>query len=77
MRYGMRRQDIPLLNCSLLHQQDILRSLPGITSSNYWKVMRRVRNLRSLMEMTLEELTNLLGPESAGKLHEFIHQTGP
>ncbi|KAI9226707.1 MAG: hypothetical protein DHS80DRAFT_18332 [Piptocephalis tieghemiana] len=57
--------------------QDILRSLPGITSSNYWKVMRRVRNLRSLMEMTLEELTNLLGPESAGKLHEFIHQTGP
>ncbi|KAI8914895.1 hypothetical protein DFJ77DRAFT_463850 [Powellomyces hirtus] len=53
---------------------DILRSLPGITSKNYRYVMSKVRDLRELSQMTLQECQALIGSEFGRLLHEFFRK---
>ncbi|TPX41493.1 hypothetical protein SeMB42_g05553 [Synchytrium endobioticum] len=53
---------------------DVLRSLPGITSKNYRHVMCEVKDLKTLSEMTLEDLQKIIGNEFARKLHEFFNK---
>lgn len=53
----------------------LLRSLPGIDSQNLVRVMRKVRNVATLLTMSLEEMTNVLG--NAGKaslLYNFVNE---
>ncbi|KAJ1554139.1 hypothetical protein HK096_004872, partial [Nowakowskiella sp. JEL0078] len=52
--------------------QDMLRSIPGITSKNYWNVMRRFPTLRALAESTQDELQDVIGELNACKVHEFF-----
>jgi DNA excision repair protein ERCC-4 len=54
--------------------QDILLSLPGITTKNYLLISRSVRDLAELCEMTVDELSHLIGQEAGRQLHNFIHK---
>ncbi|KAI8149173.1 hypothetical protein BJV82DRAFT_209509 [Fennellomyces sp. T-0311] len=53
--------------------QDILRSLPGVTSKNYKVLMNAVDNLQELFGLSQDEIKKLIGEEPARKLHTFIH----
>ncbi|KAF9110385.1 hypothetical protein BGX27_006437 [Mortierella sp. AM989] len=57
-----------------LTPQDILRSLPGITSKNYKHVMSNVENIRELAGMELTRLSALLGEGPAQTLWNFFHK---
>lgn len=53
----------------------LLRSLPGIDSQNLNRVMRKVRNVGTLLTMSLQEMTDVLG--NAGKanmLYSFVNE---
>ncbi|KAJ3161349.1 hypothetical protein HDU86_007131 [Geranomyces michiganensis] len=51
---------------------DVLRSLPGITSKNYRRVMSQVRDLKALSELDLEGCCALVGKEFGTQLHAFF-----
>ncbi|KAG9063825.1 hypothetical protein KI688_003937 [Linnemannia hyalina] len=57
-----------------LTPQDILRSLPGITSKNYKQVMRHVESIRELAELDVASLSNIVGEGPAKTLWEFFHK---
>lgn len=55
--------------------KSLLRSLPGIDSHNLVAVMRKVRNVVSLVTMSKQELTDVLGsPAKAALLHNFVNE---
>jgi len=54
----------------------ILKRLPGITEENCREVMDKVDNLYELTRLTLPELSNIIGPQNAKKLHKFFQQQG-
>jgi ERCC4-type nuclease len=52
-----------------------LRSLPGVDGNNATSVMRNVRSVSALLNMTLAEMTQVLGSHgNAKKLHEFANE---
>ena len=51
--------------------------MPGITSFNYTKITNNVKNLQELCNMTLEQLTSLLGVNSAQQLYDFFNDSPP
>ncbi|KAG0068403.1 hypothetical protein BGZ89_004769 [Linnemannia elongata] len=57
-----------------LTPQDILRSLPGITSKNYKQVMRHVESIRELAELDVASLSNIIGEGPAKTLWDFFHK---
>ncbi|KAI1315066.1 hypothetical protein EDD11_001359 [Mortierella claussenii] len=57
-----------------LTPQDILRSLPGITSKNYKQIMNNVESIRELAEMDVSQLAGLLGEGPAQTLWNFLHR---
>ncbi|GJJ69930.1 DNA excision repair protein ERCC-4 [Entomortierella parvispora] len=57
-----------------LTPQDILRSLPGITSKNYKRVMSSVGSIRELAELDMDGLSSILGEGPAQTLWNFIHK---
>jgi len=57
-----------------LTPQDILRSLPGITSQNYKKVMNSVENIRELAELDLGSLSSIIGEGPATTLWNFFRK---
>ncbi|KAF9913274.1 hypothetical protein EC991_000036 [Linnemannia zychae] len=57
-----------------LTPQDILRSLPGITSKNYKQVMRNVENIRELAELDVASLSNIIGEGPGMTLWNFFHR---
>lgn len=58
-----------------LTPQDILLSLPGINTNNFRAVMNSVTDLAQLSQMTVQQLTPLIGPINAKKLVSFFKQT--
>lgn len=54
--------------------QDILRSLPGITSRNYHHVMSKVDSMEKLVELELKEIQALIGVEAGNTLYSFINR---
>jgi DNA excision repair protein ERCC-4 len=55
--------------------QEMLRSLPGITSKNFRYVMRKTENLEELLsQMTVEQLGEMIGLEAARQLLNFASQ---
>lgn len=53
----------------------LLRSLPGIDSQNMMHVMRKVRNVSSLIAMSKEEMIELLGNTGKGtQLYNFVNE---
>ncbi|KAG0212587.1 hypothetical protein BGX28_006023 [Mortierella sp. GBA30] len=57
-----------------LTPQDILRSLPGITSKNYKLVMSKVESIRELAEMDFTSLKGILGEGPAQTLWNFFNK---
>lgn len=54
--------------------QDILLSLPGITTKNFRLVSNSVRDLAELFELELDEIQHLIGIEAGRKLFEFCNK---
>ncbi|KAG0025165.1 hypothetical protein BGZ82_010184 [Podila clonocystis] len=57
-----------------LTPQDVLRSLPGITSKNYKQVMSSVQNIRELADLDIAGLSAILGEGSAQTLWNFLNK---
>ncbi|EAU93561.2 hypothetical protein CC1G_02791 [Coprinopsis cinerea okayama7 len=54
--------------------EELVRCLPGVTAKNVKWVMARVRNVRELCEMSLEDVQELLGAEPGKACYEFMHK---
>ncbi|KAI9307779.1 hypothetical protein BJ944DRAFT_261379 [Cunninghamella echinulata] len=54
--------------------EDILRSLPGVTSKNYHLIMKQVNSLQELASMEEKQIQEIIGIEPGKKLYQFIHQ---
>lgn len=53
----------------------LLRSLPGIDSQNLQRVMRKVRNVSTLITMSKEDMTEALGNATkAARLYDFVNE---
>lgn len=55
--------------------QDILRSLPGITTKNYRYVMSKVDDIEALCKLELKELQELIGIEPGKSLYTFMNHS--
>ncbi|SCZ96736.1 BZ3500_MvSof-1268-A1-R1_Chr4-1g06669 [Microbotryum saponariae] len=54
--------------------QEILRSLPGVTTKNYRYVMNRVDSVESLCELDLGQMQELIGVEAGRTLWKFVNR---
>lgn len=54
--------------------EELLRSLPGITSKNGKHVMSRVNSVSELCRLTLPSMQEILGVEAAQKCYAFLHK---
>lgn len=54
--------------------QDMLRNMPGITTKNYHNIMRNVRDLEELCDLSQEEMVELIGPDPGRTLWEFVNK---
>ncbi|KAH7103448.1 hypothetical protein BKA62DRAFT_696946 [Auriculariales sp. MPI-PUGE-AT-0066] len=54
--------------------EDLLRSIPGITSKNVKHVMGKVRSIRELCELELARVQEILGNEPGKLCWEFLHR---
>ena len=52
----------------------MIQSLPGITYKTYRYIMSKSESIRTLVNMSLENLTNMLGDESARMFHSFVRK---
>lgn len=55
--------------------QNILLSLPGVNVQNYRSIMNSVADLAELSNMSVKQLTPLIGPVNAKKLFTFFMQS--
>lgn len=53
--------------------EELLNTLPGITAKNSGYVMGRVRSVRELCELRLEQVQDILGNEPGKACWEFLH----
>lgn len=54
--------------------QDMLRSLPGVSTKNYRYIMSKVDNIEALCEMDLKGIQELIGVEQGKILFNFINR---
>jgi DNA excision repair protein ERCC-4 len=54
--------------------EEVLRSLPGINDKNIKYVIRRVRTVRELCNMSLGRVQHILGVEPGKACWEFMHR---
>lgn len=54
--------------------QEILRSMPGVTSKNYRYIMSKVENLEELCELEVGAITDLIGAEAGKLLWSYLHK---
>ncbi|KAM0752073.1 hypothetical protein T439DRAFT_312194 [Meredithblackwellia eburnea MCA 4105] len=52
--------------------QEMLRTLPGITTANYRYVMSKVDNFEALCKLPLEKIQEYIGVENGRVLHRFV-----
>ncbi|KAI8066812.1 hypothetical protein BC940DRAFT_340698 [Gongronella butleri] len=57
--------------------EDVLRSMPGVTSRNYRLLMKAVTNLEELTQLTERELQSIIGIAPGRKLYGFMHRSTP
>ncbi|KAI0002433.1 hypothetical protein BJV74DRAFT_599304 [Russula compacta] len=57
--------------------EELLHALPGITAKNAGYVTSRVRSMRELCELRLEEVQDVLGIEPGKACWEFLHWGDP
>lgn len=57
-----------------IEAKEFLFSLPGVTSSNIYSIMNQVKSIRDLVELSIEELTEIMGSSmQANMLHRALH----
>lgn len=54
---------------------DFIQSLPGITFSNYSKIVNNISNLRELVNLDRNAIKDLIGDENGNILFNFINKT--
>ncbi|OBZ86984.1 DNA repair protein rad16 [Choanephora cucurbitarum] len=54
--------------------QEILRSMPGVTSANYKLIMNQVKDLEELLHLSKRKIQGIIGEELGNKLYNFIHK---
>ncbi|CAO3594824.1 unnamed protein product [Absidia cylindrospora] len=54
--------------------EDILRSMPGVTSKNYRHIMNSVDNLESLAKMNKKDIQDIIGDTPGQALYRFLHR---
>ncbi|KAG0182633.1 hypothetical protein DFQ29_002965 [Apophysomyces sp. BC1021] len=54
--------------------QEILRSMPGVTSKNYQHIMNAVDTIEELCSLTEEAIQKIIGKQAGQKLYRFIHR---
>ncbi|KAI8372162.1 hypothetical protein BD560DRAFT_369424 [Blakeslea trispora] len=54
--------------------QEILRSMPGVTSANYKLIMNQVQDLEELIHLSKRKIQGIIGEELGNKLYNFIHK---
>jgi DNA excision repair protein ERCC-4 len=57
--------------------EELLQTLPGISTKNAGYVMSRVRTVRELCELQLEQVQDILGNEPGKACWEFLHWGEP
>lgn len=57
---------------------DLLRSLPGVTDTNWRAIMNGVGSLRQLADVELTQLEQMMGGAKAARaLYDFLHAPCP
>ncbi|KAI8092898.1 uncharacterized protein BX664DRAFT_261045 [Halteromyces radiatus] len=54
--------------------EDILRSMPGVTSKNYRLIMNKVHNLEALTNMTQKSIQDIIGIGPGKTLYQYLHR---
>ncbi|KAJ1987164.1 DNA repair protein RAD16 [Dimargaris cristalligena] len=54
--------------------QDMLRSMPGVTSANHHLIINEVKNIAELCDLSLARLKTLIGNLPGQRLHDFLHR---
>jgi DNA excision repair protein ERCC-4 len=57
--------------------RDMLLDMPGVTSSNVFKLMDVAGSLAGLARLELTEIQEAIGTRNGRMLHEFLHATYP
>jgi DNA excision repair protein ERCC-4 len=71
---------LPTLQESVINQAaiDLLRSLPGVTDTNWRAIMNGVGSLRQLADVELTQLEQMMGGAKAARaLYDFLHAPCP
>jgi ERCC4-type nuclease len=48
--------------------REFLKRVPGVTSHNIQKIIEKVKNLVELVNLSIEEITEIIGQESQARL---------
>ena len=54
--------------------EEVLQTMPGVSSGNAIYIMQRIENIRSLCEMNLEEVQEIFGAEPGRACWKFVHE---
>jgi len=54
---------------------DILKSMPGITSTNYMQIATQISNLKELFDFSLTQLESFIGKKNGLLLFNFLNKT--
>jgi DNA excision repair protein ERCC-4 len=82
MKQGNPDPLIPLENEDSLSVQmdnsfepiDVLKSMPGITSTNYMQIASQISNLKELFDFSLEQLESIIGKKNGLILYNFLNK---
>lgn len=55
--------------------EEMLRTLPGVTHTNYRTIMNHVGSIREFCDLSLDDMQKLMGDEPGKMCHTFINST--
>lgn len=53
---------------------DLLQSIPGVTNVNYTTIILRIKNMKDFVNLSRQELKDMLGDENGNKAYNFINR---
>jgi len=60
----------PLYNDNAI---DLIQNIPGINNINYSQIIEKVQSIEQLVNLSEDELTDIIGIENGKKAYKFIH----
>lgn len=52
---------------------DVLHTIPGVNNLNYINIIKNVLSLSEFVQLSLEEIQNLIGEENGSRAHHFVN----